>query len=305
MPEFLDVSSFADQAVLPSDSGTPLSLNTDRIYELTAVNMYLPQRAHYVLYIKQNGAWFVLDDMAGDYAVSQHPQAAVNGEGGLPYYVVYQRMKGVETLPSDGHILREGAAIPGIVPPLQQGTGQQTGGEIAMFPCPEAGCSSRFDSDAELQIHTATHYRFACAEPTCSQRFISEAELREHTAMSHPAYDSSQLPSGTNNFECQDCSNSFDSQADLLFHSSTVHPQTSGSAAELASGWQKLEEQQRKLDRQQRKLDLQQLKLRGSLMRNRRRNSDSIAALEVTVKSVEQQILPGLKAQITSLGLHN
>ena len=40
-------------------------------------------------------------------------------------------------------------------------------------------------------------------------------------------------------------------------------------------------------------------------MRNRRRNSDSIAALEVTVKSVEQQILPGLKAQITSLGLHN
>jgi ubiquitin C-terminal hydrolase len=126
IPEYLDMSPYADNVKLPSDKDPEqatgvVDAKSPCIYRLTSINMYKPRMRHYVAYILVDGTWLVFDDMhPTERAAAEHPQVAIN-EGSLPCFVIYEQQGDKTELPIDnsgqvmtGHLLsaRSGSRVP-------------------------------------------------------------------------------------------------------------------------------------------------------------------------------------------------
>jgi ubiquitin C-terminal hydrolase len=116
LPEYLDLSPYADKARLRSDPGqVAVQFNQKPIYRLMAIDMYLGR--HFVAYVLIDGTWYVFDDKLRQPPVAKHPQSAIL-EGWIPYYAVYEQLKDKTSLPSVsgeptmGHMFTKTAKAP-------------------------------------------------------------------------------------------------------------------------------------------------------------------------------------------------
>ena len=213
IPEYLDLTPYADDAELPSEMETGKRCRTSKycIYRLIAVNVYIASGLHYVAYVKDSldgNTWVYLDDnpMYARGGIAQHPQAAMNA-GHIPYYVIYEKVKGKKTLPLDdetkqptsGHVLVRNATVPS--PKCKDYSWART----ARHPCPAMdshGCTLWFDSEAEATDHSITmhlnkdtaglldggsveHPCPATDTHTCTKMFGTKQQANDHAAAEH------------------------------------------------------------------------------------------------------------------------
>jgi hypothetical protein len=211
--EYLDLSPYGDKLQMPSDEkhGTgPTSFNEDSIYQLIAINMYIPGARHFVAYVVVDGEWVLFDDLTPTQpARFQHPQLAFNDPNRVqvPYYLVYQQMKGKKSLPLDkngipavGHMFVKGATVP---PAKVANMYDIKPTEAAEVKCPR--CNLRCENQIDLDDHLSTQhndgddtlddsYFVGGGDPMqtdyhckyCKINLASDEELREHVRGTHP-----------------------------------------------------------------------------------------------------------------------
>ncbi|KAH4924066.1 hypothetical protein HBI79_162970 [Parastagonospora nodorum] len=176
VPTFLDMSSIADLAGLPSDPGQPVRLGIRPIYQLFAVNIFYPQGrgGHYVTYIRKNDVWRSFDDLGPDIATAEHPQVAIN-KGGVVYYVLYQRLPQL-MLPVDdknqqtsGHVLRKGAHVPSEIEPSV----------FWQDVCTCEGCDDTFGSETTLLTHQVACMKYQIRIAVVAEREKMEMKFRD------------------------------------------------------------------------------------------------------------------------------
>ncbi|KXT10478.1 hypothetical protein AC579_8887 [Pseudocercospora musae] len=98
IPEYINIAEVANDAPLPSDNFCNRDMKIDCIYRLVGVNVFFPERRHYVAYVVQNNVWVKFDDMSMDHPTQEHPQAGINAKG-IAYFVIYEKQRDQTTFP--------------------------------------------------------------------------------------------------------------------------------------------------------------------------------------------------------------
>ncbi|GAB7325350.1 hypothetical protein MBLNU13_g09392t2 [Cladosporium sp. NU13] len=198
LPEYLDLSPYADNAHLPSDPGpSSIKFRQQPIYRLVAINMYIPGMRHYISYILVDGTWLVFDDMSRQ-PTPRHPQAAIS-EGHIPYYAVYQQLKGKTALPVDGsgystmgHMFTTDKTSPDAkVADLYATTSTPPTGDAfpppggsAVLTCPH--CDFHTSHQEEFDQHMSRIHVMTLQCPNCDSGFSRQNELEQHLSSVHP-----------------------------------------------------------------------------------------------------------------------
>lgn len=164
LPEFIDLTTYADGAILHSEL-LPSQLKSVRfddelnIFRLFAVHMISPSKSAHETFLIVDGYWTRFGSAPRPFeGTASHPQVALN-RGGVPRYAVYLKQSEAH-LPKDtsggsteGFTLCKGGSDPGSKAVVYDGFGPP-------FACPAAhaeGCVKTFNTAQEAHAHTTSH----------------------------------------------------------------------------------------------------------------------------------------------------